>query len=151
VALAGALVVGACNGGDDSSSSFGGYSSYGGDGCQQFTSCTACTPVPGCGWCFDSDGRGMCAASPDECATPAFSWTWNPSGCRIPADASTAQAPDAGPPPPPEEDVAVPPGEADAAPPTGKADAAPPAADGAVATDGPSARPEASAPDGAVP
>jgi hypothetical protein len=93
----------------------------------------------------------MCAASPDECVTPAFGWTWNPSGCRIPADASTAQAPDAGPPPPSEEDVAVPPGEADAAPPTGKADATPAAADGAVATDGPSAPPDASAPDGAVP
>jgi hypothetical protein len=59
------------------------------DACRQFTTCGTCTPVEGCGWCFDADGRGLCAASPDECLTPAFSWTWNETGCRIPADAAT--------------------------------------------------------------
>jgi hypothetical protein len=91
---AAALVLGACesNSGDDSA----GYAGYAGphsDGCSQFSSCGTCTPVDGCGWCFDSDGTGMCAASPDECATPIFSWTWNPNGCRVPADAGTAPAP----------------------------------------------------------
>ena len=57
------------------------------DGCRQFTSCGTCTPVEGCGWCFDADGRGLCAADPNECLTPAFSWTWNETGCRVPADA----------------------------------------------------------------
>jgi hypothetical protein len=147
VALAGALVVGACNGGDDSSASFGGYSAYGGNGCQQFSSCSACTPVAGCGWCFDSDGSGMCAASPDQCATPAFSWTWNPSGCRIAADASTAQLPGAG--PPPAEDAA-PPAEGDSASPAGEVDAARPVTDGAAPADGSGPSPsDARAPDGA--
>jgi|SRR5580704_1189635 hypothetical protein len=91
---AAALVLGACEG--DSSDSGAGYAGYGDphfDGCRQFASCGTCTPVNGCGWCFDSDGTGMCAASPDECATPVFSWTWNPDGCRVPADAGTAQSP----------------------------------------------------------
>ena len=147
-AFACALVIGACNGGDDSTAtSYGGYAGYS-DGCQAFTSCTACTPVNGCGWCFDSDGRGMCAASPDECATPAFSWTWNPSGCRVAADASTAQvAPGAGSAPEVQEDATAA-GEGSTSPPVA-VDAGRPAADGAASTDGASAPLEVSVADGA--
>jgi hypothetical protein len=136
---AGALVLGACesDSGDDSVGSGGGY--Y--DACRNYTSCSTCTPIEGCGWCFDSDGTGMCAASPDECVTPAFSWTWNPSGCRIPADAGIAPASDAGPASPPEQDAAgpgeIPPPVEDAVAPP----AEPPLDAGGVA-------PEASAPDG---
>ena len=98
-----ALVLGACE--SDSADDGGGGCAYGyHDACHQFASCGTCTPVNGCGWCFDSNGTGICAASPDECATPAFSWTWNPSGCRVPADAGAAQVTpgDAGPASPPE-------------------------------------------------
>ncbi len=102
VALA-ALVLGACE--SNSDDGFAGYSAYY-DGCRQFTSCGTCTPVNGCGWCFDSDGTGMCAASPDECATPVFSWTWNPSGCRVPASVGAAPL-DAAPAPPPGDDAAL--------------------------------------------
>ena len=91
-----AFVLGAC---EDDSGDGGGTYGYYYDACRQFSSCGTCTPVEGCGWCFDSDGTGMCAASPDECATPAFSWTWNSSGCRIPADAGSTQTGDAGAPP----------------------------------------------------
>ncbi len=94
---AAALVLGACE--TDSGTDNAGYGygyGYGGGGCHQFTSCGTCTPVDGCGWCFDSDGTGMCASSPDECATPVFSWTWNPAGCRVPADAGAVQVSDAG-------------------------------------------------------
>jgi hypothetical protein len=93
---AAALILGACetDSGNDSAGYGYGYG-YGG-GCHQFGSCGTCTPVEGCGWCFDSDGTGMCAASPDECATPVFSWTWNPAGCRVPADAGAVQVTDAG-------------------------------------------------------
>ncbi len=62
------------------------------DDCAQFASCGACTPIVGCGWCYNADGTGMCAADPDECATPAFSWTWDPSGCRSAADAAVLPA-----------------------------------------------------------
>jgi hypothetical protein len=84
-----ALLLGACES-DPGPSSGGYYGAYGGyESCRQFASCGTCTPVEGCGWCFDSDGNGMCASSPDECTTPAFSWTWNESGCRVAADAGT--------------------------------------------------------------
>jgi hypothetical protein len=36
----------------------------------------------------------MCAASPDQCGTMEFTWTWNPTGCPG-VDASVAPA-DAG-------------------------------------------------------
>ncbi len=136
---AGALVLGACesDSGDDSVGYGGGY--Y--DGCRSFTSCSTCTPVEGCGWCFDADGTGMCAASPDECATPAFSWTWNASGCRIPADAGIVPGSDAGPAPPPEQDAANP---GDATPPV--EDAVAPEAGGPL--DSGAVAPEASVPDG---
>jgi hypothetical protein len=80
------LVLGAC----ETESSDVGFTGGGGfrDACRQFTSCGACTPIEGCGWCFDADGQGLCASGPDECLTPAFSWTWNETGCRVPADAA---------------------------------------------------------------
>jgi hypothetical protein len=91
----GAIVLGAC---EDDSGAGGADYAYGGfhDECHAFLSCGTCTPIEGCGWCFDSDGTGLCASSPDECTTPAFGWTWNPSGCRIPADASTTRESGAG-------------------------------------------------------
>src|SRR5580700_1901299 len=61
--------------------------------CSAFVSCETCTPANGCGWCYDSNGTGTCAASPDECPTLAFSWTWDPSGCRVTADASVITEP----------------------------------------------------------
>jgi hypothetical protein len=90
---AAAIALGACE--SDSGDSGGGYGYYP-DACRQFASCGTCTPVNGCGWCFDADGTGLCAASPDECVTPAFSWTWNPDGCRVPAGTGTGQTVDAG-------------------------------------------------------
>jgi hypothetical protein len=82
----GLLLLGAC----ETESSDVGFAREEGfrGGCRQFTSCGTCTPVEGCGWCFDADGQGLCAAGPDECLTPAFSWTWNETGCRVPADAA---------------------------------------------------------------
>jgi hypothetical protein len=66
------------------------------DGCHQFASCATCTPVVGCGWCYQSDGTGLCAAGPDECATSSFDWTWEATGCRVTSDAAVAPSSDAG-------------------------------------------------------
>jgi hypothetical protein len=72
-----AIAFAAC--GDDSSGTGGDYSS--GDTCNQFTTCGACTPVSGCGWCFNATG-GLCAATPDECTNVTeFTWTWDSTGC----------------------------------------------------------------------
>jgi Plexin repeat len=79
-----AVALGAC--GDDSSDSGyayagGGGSSGGDDSCNQYTTCDSCTPVNGCGWCFNATS-GLCAASPDECTNVnEFTWTWDPTGC----------------------------------------------------------------------
>jgi hypothetical protein len=60
----------------------------GATGCELLTSCGTCTPVTGCGWCETPGGQGLCASDPDECANvSAFSWTWDPTGCRVIADA----------------------------------------------------------------
>jgi hypothetical protein len=64
--------------------------------CRQFDTCGACTPVPGCGWCTSPDGTGTCTSDPDECPTEQFDWTWNPSGCHVPADASVSRPPQDG-------------------------------------------------------
>jgi hypothetical protein len=64
--------------------------------CSQYTSCSTCTPVLGCGWCYDSDGRGLCTSGPDQCPTTRFTWTWNPDGCQLPADAGVAAVSEAG-------------------------------------------------------
>jgi hypothetical protein len=79
-----ALVLGACSERDQS---VGGV--YGGPvaNCAVYTSCGTCTPVPGCGWCYNADGTGTCAPDPDGCTTPSFSWTWEPNGCRVGAEA----------------------------------------------------------------
>jgi hypothetical protein len=67
------------------------------DPCNSYSSCETCTPILGCGWCYKSDGTGACAASSIECeAAPAFSWTWDPTGCHAGADASVRPI-DAGP------------------------------------------------------
>jgi hypothetical protein len=88
-----ALALAACesDGGGSVSSGTGGGPSPD-DSCSQYTSCGACTPVTGCGWCYNADGTGNCAASPDECTTwsSSFTWTWNPSGCYVAADAAVA-------------------------------------------------------------
>jgi hypothetical protein len=77
-----AVAAGAC----DDASSGGYYTGYGGGGggadCSQYTTCDTCTPVMGCGWCFNGAG-GVCASDPDSCNSPSgeFTWTWNQSGC----------------------------------------------------------------------
>lgn len=89
------IAVAACDDHDhDYESAYGGAddSAY----CGQATTCGSCTPLNGCGWCFNSDGTGTCASGPDQCSTPEFSWTWDPSGCRETADAGVVAAPDTG-------------------------------------------------------
>jgi hypothetical protein len=69
----------ACSDTGSSATSFSGAS--GASYCGSYTTCSTCTPVPGCGWCFNHV-RGTCAASPDECAgASSFAWTWDLIGC----------------------------------------------------------------------
>lgn len=92
-----ALAVASCE--SDRIDDGGGWATPSTSPCALYTSCAACTPVSGCGWCFDSNGVGECAPDPDSCATPAFSWTWDPDGCRTTAAAGSGVAvttPDAG-------------------------------------------------------
>jgi hypothetical protein len=109
-----AVAVGACGsdgGGGSESGSGPGPTAY----CTQYSTCDTCTPANGCGWCYDSDGTGMCASGPDQCATQAFSWTWDIQGCRVAADASVVPEPlvsaapstDAGPVSPPDGSAPV--------------------------------------------
>jgi hypothetical protein len=89
-----ALLVGACDSNNEPPQ--GAPSGY--LGCRQYTSCASCTPVSGCGWCYLADGTGRCADDPNDCAgSPVFTWTWNPNGCYVTADASVVPA-DSGPP-----------------------------------------------------
>jgi hypothetical protein len=84
LALTFALLSGGCidNGG------YTGSQTYGPVDCTRFTSCAACTPVLGCGWCWMGN-KGACVDQPNACAGVAnFSWTWELSGC--------PDAPDAG-------------------------------------------------------
>jgi hypothetical protein len=60
-----------------------------------YVTCGSCTPVLGCGWCFNAAG-GTCAPDPDSCTNASeFTWTWDPPGCPdvdagvIPLDAGT--------------------------------------------------------------
>ncbi|MBV9945324.1 MAG: hypothetical protein JOZ69_00570 [Myxococcales bacterium] len=90
-----ALAAGAC---DDTSASTVYVSGGHAGGCHQYDSCSSCTPVLGCGWCYLEDGTGRCVSDPDECSqSMVFTWTWNPSGCRVGADAEVAPLADAGP------------------------------------------------------
>ncbi|HEX4446475.1 MAG TPA: hypothetical protein VH044_07065 [Polyangiaceae bacterium] len=89
-AATGALLFAACDSTSDSAPYYG-SGRY--DSCRQYASCGTCTPADGCGWCFDSDGTGECVSDPDFCATPAFTWTWNETGCRVPAEAGTGAPP----------------------------------------------------------
>jgi hypothetical protein len=63
--------------------------------CSPYLSCDTCTPVYGCGWCAAPNGSGVCASDPDYCPTLEFSWTWDPKGCRVAADASVGPTDDA--------------------------------------------------------
>jgi hypothetical protein len=90
------LAFAACDSGDGyGESGYGGIDYGPAYGCGAYTSCQACTPVNGCGWCYDSDGTGTCTASPSLCKTPSFSWTWNPEGCRVSAEAGVTPTRDA--------------------------------------------------------
>jgi hypothetical protein len=76
-----ALPLGAC--GDDHSADSVSGAAGGGSyaDCSQYRTCGTCTPVAGCGWCFNRTG-GACATDPNECATVSeFTWTWDPEGC----------------------------------------------------------------------
>jgi len=105
-----AVAMGAC----DDSSSGSGYDvtgSTGPAGCSSYITCDTCTPVNGCGWCFNGTG-GLCASDPDQCSSASeFTWTWNQSGCpdvdasvspldagtTTPAETGTPTAADSGP------------------------------------------------------
>ena len=82
LASAVAVTLGAC--GDDSNNSAPyGYGAASGSAtdCTVYTTCGSCTPVAGCGWCFNAGG-GACATDPDSCGDASeFTWTWEPSGC----------------------------------------------------------------------
>jgi hypothetical protein len=81
-----AIALGACDDGSQDDPGYG-YASSGVD-CSQYASCGTCTPVLGCGWCYNGNGAGTCASDPDRCTGSQFSWTWEPTGCRVAADAS---------------------------------------------------------------
>ncbi len=49
--------------------------------CEAQTSCDACTPILGCGWCQYEDGSGSCATGPEACKQLAFRWNWEPVAC----------------------------------------------------------------------
>lgn len=72
--------------------------------CSSVSTCGACTPIVGCGWCALPNGTGYCVTGPDACDAQAFSWTWEPTGCREPVDASGITI---NPPPPVEEDAST--------------------------------------------
>jgi len=60
--------------------------------CGQLTTCGACTPVLGCGWCWSGD-KGLCASQPNDCASAmSFDWTWESSGCPTGPAASSGDA-----------------------------------------------------------
>jgi hypothetical protein len=80
IALASAvgLALGAC-GGDDNGAAY----DYGQAAvCSRYTTCGECTPVLGCGWCFNARS-GICTTDPNVCAAQVseFTWTWDPPGC----------------------------------------------------------------------
>ena len=87
--VAGAL--GACDDKSSADSYAGGSADY--VDCSPYTTCGTCTPVAGCGWCFNATS-GVCTTDPDQCAyVSEFTWTWDPSGC--PDAAVSVSTPDA--------------------------------------------------------
>lgn len=97
-----AVPVAAC-GSDDNSGDveYAGPSSGGGGDCSAYTTCGTCTPVDGCGWCFNATS-GQCTTDPDSCSsTTEFTWTWDSTGCPdvdasvVPLDAGKASTPEA--------------------------------------------------------
>ncbi len=93
-----AVSLAAC--GDDSADTAYAYGAGGGSygACSQYTTCGSCTPVDGCGWCFNATS-GVCTTDPDSCAyadVSEFTWTWDPSGCPgvdasvVPVDAGSS-------------------------------------------------------------
>ena len=57
--------------------------------CSQYKTCSDCTWVVGCGFCFNGNGNeGMCLSGPEQCKAPGTKWNWDPIGCHTPADAS---------------------------------------------------------------
>jgi hypothetical protein len=124
--------LGACATEDDGGIAYAyGGGGYGGD-CSAYTTCGTCTPVAGCGWCYTSDGSGVCAPGPSACPGQSFTWTWEPMGCFVPAEASvgSAASPDASTPEAASSEAAPPEtGSSEAANPEGAApEAAPEAA-----------------------
>jgi hypothetical protein len=95
VAAGVAVALSACNDG------LSGYYAAPAADCSAYTRCGTCTPVVGCGWCAGPGGSGVCVSDPDYCPTQQFTWTWDPNGCLVVADASVG----------PTEDVSVAPAE----------------------------------------
>ncbi|HEY8038850.1 MAG TPA: hypothetical protein VIF15_03620 [Polyangiaceae bacterium] len=99
LACAVGLALGAC----DDRSNAGSYPSGGPSSvCTQYTTCGSCTPVSGCGWCFNALG-GSCQTDPDQCTNVSeFTWTWDSAGCPgvdasvVPLDAGTTTGHEAG-------------------------------------------------------
>jgi len=101
------ISLAACDGADESYAGGG----SGGTSCARYTTCGTCTPVSGCGWCFNASG-GACATDPDSCTGASeFTWTWDPSGCPA-VDAAVVPL-----------DAGVPPAEAGPQPEAGPAEA----------------------------
>jgi hypothetical protein len=84
------MVIGAggCGGGGDGGRPV--------DPCLRFTSCGACTPIRGCGWCSHAGDGGFCLSDPLSCPGAQFTWTWEPLACTGSGDAGAAPT-DAGP------------------------------------------------------
>jgi hypothetical protein len=93
-----ALALGACSEGASGGGGFSGGGAPVHAACHLYTSCATCTPLDGCGWCYLADGTGECARQPDDCTGTAFSWTWEPTGCHVAAEAGVSTI-EAGPPP----------------------------------------------------
>lgn len=59
------------------------------ESCSDFTTCDTCTAANGCGWCFQSEGGGVCGDDANSCATE---FAWETNFCRAPADASVSSS-----------------------------------------------------------
>jgi len=81
------LVLAGCDAGGYYDNGYGAAYDYG--YCRQYGSCDECTPIYGCGWCTYGQRQGVCLGNPDECRTQQFTWTWEPRGCGLLADAGS--------------------------------------------------------------